>query len=166
MSNVEQKLQAMGLKLPACPAPVAAYLPVQTAGKLIYASGQTAWVDGKLLYAGKVGGDVSVADAYESAKLSAVNCLSAIATVADLDQIRIVRVHGWVNGVPDFGDQPAVVNGASELLEALYGEHGRHARKIHDKLKVVLQIDAKVTLVSPNTLKRFEGKAKRVTDLR
>ena len=97
MSNVEQKLQAMGLKLPACPAPVAAYLPVQTAGSLIYASGQTAWV-------------------------------SAIATVADLDRIRIVRVHGWVNGVPDFGDQPAVVNGASELLEALYGEHGRHAR--------------------------------------
>ena len=128
MSNVEQKLQAMGLKLPACPAPVAAYLPVQTAGHLIYASGQTAWVDGKLLYAGKVGGDVSIADAYESAKISAVNCLSAIATVADLDHIRIVRVHGWVNGVPDFGDQPAVVNGASELLEALYGEHGRHAR--------------------------------------
>lgn len=128
MSNVEQKLQAMGLKLPACPAPVAAYLPVQTAGNLIYASGQTAWVDGKLLYAGKVGGDVSIADAYESAKISAVNCLSAIATVADLDRIRIVRVHGWVNGVPDFGDQPAVVNGASELLEALYGEHGRHAR--------------------------------------
>ena len=114
MSNVEQKLQAMGLKLPACPAPVAAYLPVQTAGNLIYA--------------GKVGGDVSIADAYESAKISAVNCLSAIATVADLDHIRIVRVHGWVNGVPDFGDQPAVVNGASELLEALYGEHGRHAR--------------------------------------
>ena len=106
MSNVEQKLQAMGLKLPACPAPVAAYLPVQTAGNLIYASGQTAWVDGKLLYAGKVGGDVSIADAYESAKISAVNCLSAIATVADLDHIRIVRVHGWVNGVPDFGDQP------------------------------------------------------------
>ena len=128
MSNVEQKLQAMGLKLPACPAPVAAYLPVQTAGNLIYASGQTAWVDGKLLYAGKVGGDVSIADAYESAKISAVNCLSAIATVADLDRIRLVRVHGWVNGVPDFGDQPAVVNGASELLEALYGEHGRHAR--------------------------------------
>ena len=128
MSNVEQKLQAMGLKLPACPAPVAAYLPVQTAGNLIYASGQTAWVDGKLLYAGKVGGDVSIADAYESAKISAVNCLSAIATVADLDRIRIVRVHGWVNGVPDFGDQPAVVNGASELLEALYGDFKIYAR--------------------------------------
>ena len=130
MSNVEQKLQAMGLKLPACPAPVAAYLPVQTAGNLIYASGQTAWVDGKLLYAGKVGGDVSIADAYESAKISAVNCLSAIATVADLDRIRIVRVHGWVNGVPDFGDQPAVVNGASELLEALE-DRGRTLDGLH-----------------------------------
>ena len=125
---VLEKLKEMGLTLPECPKPVAAYLPVQTAGKLIYASGQTAWVDGKLLYAGKVGGGVSVEEAYESAKLSAVNCLSAIATVADLDAIRIVRVTGYVNAVPEFGDQPKVINGASELLVALYGENGRHAR--------------------------------------
>ena len=63
-----------------------------------------------------------------SAKLSALNCLSAIATVADLDSIRIVRVTGYVNAVPEFGDQPRVINGASELLQALYGENGRHAR--------------------------------------
>ena len=107
---------------------MAAYLPVQTAGKLIYASGQTAWVKGDLQYAGKVGGSVSVEEAYESAKLSALNCLSAIATVADLDSIRIVRVTGYVNAVPEFGDQPRVINGASELLQALYGENGRHAR--------------------------------------
>ena len=125
---VLEKLKKMGLTLPECPKPVAAYLPVQTAGNLIYASGQTAWVDGKLLYAGKVGGGVSVEEAYESAKLSAVNCLSAIATVADLDAIRIVRVTGYVNAVPEFGDQPKVINGASELLVALYGENGRHAR--------------------------------------
>ncbi len=125
---VLEKLKEMGLTLPECPKPVAAYLPVQTAGKLIYASGQTAWVDGKLLYAGKVGGGVSVEEAYESAKLSAVNCLSAIATVADLDAIRIVRVTGYVNAVPEFGDQPKVINGASELLVTLYGENGRHAR--------------------------------------
>lgn len=125
---VLEKLKEMGLTLPECPKPVAAYLPVQTAGKLIYASGQTAWVDGKLLYAGKVGGGVSVEEAYESAKLSAVNCLSAIATVADLDAIRIVRVTGYVNAVPEFGDQPKVINGASELLVSLYGENGRHAR--------------------------------------
>ncbi len=125
---VIEKLREMGIELPECPKPVAAYLPVQTAGKLIYASGQTAWVKGVLQYPGKVGGDVSIEEAYESAKLSAVNCLSAIATVADLDSIRIVRVTGFVNGVPDFGDQPRVVNGASELLEKLYGENGRHAR--------------------------------------
>ena len=123
-----EKLAEMGLELPVCPAPVAAYLPVQTAGKLIYASGQTAWVAGELKYAGKVGGAVSVEEAYESAKLSALNCLSAIATVADLDAIRIVRVTGYVNAVPEFGDQPKVVNGASELLQALYSENGRHAR--------------------------------------
>ena len=136
MSNVEQKLQAMGLKLPACPAPVAAYLPVQTAGNLIYASGQTAWVDGKLLYAGKVGGDVSIADAYESAKISAVNCLSAIATVADLDHIRIVRVHGWVNGVPDFGDQKRHRRGlaAHERL-GRDRDHRRKALNRHDTPK-------------------------------
>lgn len=125
---VLEKLKEMGLELPVCPAPVAAYLPVQTAGKLIYASGQTAWVKGELQYVGKVGGSVSVEEAYESAKLSALNCLSAIATVADLDSIRIVRVTGYVNAVPEFGDQPRVINGASELLQALYGENGRHAR--------------------------------------
>ena len=125
---VLEKLKEMGLELPVCPAPVAAYLPVQTAGKLIYASGQTAWVKGVLQYAGKVGGSVSVEEAYESAKLSALNCLSAIATVADLDSIRIVRVTGYVNAVPEFGDPPRVINGASELLQALYGENGRHAR--------------------------------------
>ncbi len=125
---IVEKLTALGLELPDCPAPVASYLPVQTAGKLIYASGQTAWVKGKLLYAGKVGDTVSVKEAYESAKLSALNCLSAIAAVADLDSIRIVRVTGYVNAAPEFGEQPMVINGASELLQALYGENGRHAR--------------------------------------
>lgn len=128
MSKIKEKLKELGYELPACPAPVAAYLPVQKCGRIIYASGQTAWVDGELKYAGKVGGDVSIEEAYESAKLSAINCLSAIDTIADLDRIRIVRVTGFVNAVPDFGDQPKVVNGASELLEKLYGENGRHAR--------------------------------------
>jgi len=128
VSKIEEKLSEMGLELPVCPAPVAAYLPVQKAGKLVYASGQTAWVNGVLQYAGKVGGTVSIEEAYESAKLSAINCLSAIKTIVDLDKIRIVRVTGFVNAVPEFGDQPKVVNGASELLEKLYGANGKHAR--------------------------------------
>ena len=67
MSKIEEKLSEMGLELPVCPAPVAAYLPVQKAGKLVYASGQTAWVNGVLQYAGKVGDTVSIEEAYESA---------------------------------------------------------------------------------------------------
>lgn len=128
MSNVEKRLEAMGIILPGCPAPVAAYLPVQQAGDLIYASGQTAWVNGVLQYPGKVGAEVSLEEAYESAKLSAINCLSAIKTITDLDSIRIVRVTGFVNAVPDFGNQPQVVNGASELMEAAFLENGKHAR--------------------------------------
>lgn len=128
MSMIEERLKELGLELPVCPTPVAAYLTVQTAGKLIYASGQTAWVNGELQYTGKVGDTVSIEEAYESAKISAINCLSAIKTVADLDSIRIVRVTGYVNATPDFGEQPKVINGASELLEKLFGENGRHAR--------------------------------------
>lgn len=128
MSRIEEKLKELGMELPVCPAPVAAYLPAQRYGNIIYASGQTAWVKGELQYVGKVGSEVTLQEAYESARLSAVNCLSAIKTVADLDRIRIVRVTGYVNAVSDFGDQPLVINGASELLEKLFGENGRHAR--------------------------------------
>ncbi len=150
MSKIEEKLSEMGLELPVCPAPVAAYLPVQKAGKLVYASGQTAWVNGVLQYAGKVGDTVSIEEAYESAKLSAINCLSAIKTIVDLDKIRIVRVTGFVNAVPEFGDQPKVVNGASELLEKLYGANGKHARSaigvgsLHTNASVEMEIIAEI----------------------
>lgn len=128
MSKVEERLKALGVELPVCPTPVAAYLTAQHTGNLIYASGQTAWVQGELQYAGKVGDTVSIEEAYESAKLSAVNCLSAIKNLADLDHIRIIRVTGYVNAVPEFDSQPQVINGASELLEKAFGERGRHAR--------------------------------------
>ena len=128
MSAIEAKLKNMNLELPVCPSPVAAYLPVQRAGNLVYASGQTAWVAGKLQYPGKVGESVSLEEAYESAKFSALNCLSAMRTIVDLDCIRIVRVTGFVNAVAGFGEQPRVINGASDLLERLFGENGKHAR--------------------------------------
>ena len=133
---VLEKLKEMGLELPVCPAPVAAYLPVQTAGKLIYASGQTAWVKGELQYAGKVGGSVSVEEAYESAKLSALNCLSAIATVADLDSIRIVRVTGYVNAVPEFGDQPRVIAAGPVRRErTACPQRDRRGQPAHQRLR-------------------------------
>lgn len=128
MSMIEEKLKELGYELPECPAPVAAYLPVQRVGNIIYASGQTAWVGGVLQYKGQVGTTVSLEEAYESAKISALNCLSAIRTIENLDRIRIIRITGYVNATSDFGDHPKVINGASELMEALFGEKGKHAR--------------------------------------
>ena len=128
MSKIEEKLKSMGMELPECPKPVGAFLPVQRAGKMIYAAGQTAWINGKQCYQGKVGKDLTVEEAYKSAKFSAINCLSAIRTVEDLDNIHIVRVTGYVNCEPDFGKHPEVINGASDLLLELFGENGRHAR--------------------------------------
>lgn len=129
MTNVEKKLSEMGYELPACPVPVAAYEPAQVAKNFIFVSGNTAFYNGKLLYAGKVGGDISIDEAYESAKISALRCISALASVADLDKVRILQVSGYINAVDDFGSHPKVLNGASELIKALFGEKGKHARK-------------------------------------
>lgn len=128
MGKITERLKKLGFELPVCPEPVASYLPVQRAGKIIYASGQTAWVNGTLKYQGQVGKTVSIDEAYESAKISALNCLSAIETIVDLDTIRIIRVTGYVNATSDFGDQPKVINGASDLMEKLFEENGKHAR--------------------------------------
>ena len=130
MGNVEKKLKELGIELPECPKPVAAYVPATCENGFIFASGQTAWVDGKLLYPGKVGEAVSVEEAYESAKISAVRVIAELKSiVGDLDNIKhIVKVTGYVNSAPDFGAQPKVVNGASELFCEVFGEAGKHAR--------------------------------------
>ena len=130
MGTVEKRLEELGIVLPECPKPVAAYVPAAVAGGFVYASGQTPIVDGKLVYKGKLGRDLTVEEGYEAAKLSAIRVLSELkAAVGDLDRIqRIVRVTGYVNSMPDFGDQPKVINGASELFVALFGDKGQHAR--------------------------------------
>lgn len=129
MPNVKKRLAELGVDLPECPTPAAAYIPACQAGDLIFVSGNTAWQDGVLLYPGRVGAEVSLEDAYRSARLSAIRCLSALASVADLDQVRIVQVSGYVYADAAFKDHPKVINGASELIEAVFGDRGRHARK-------------------------------------
>lgn len=128
MSRVEERLHALGMELPECPIPVAAYVVAQKHGSLIFVSGQTAQLDGKPAFVGKVGGEISPEEAYESAKLCALRCVSELRSVADLDQVRILKVLGFVNAVPEFGDHPRVMNGASELLERIFLERGKHAR--------------------------------------
>ena len=128
--SVKDKLASLGLTLPTAAAPVAAYVPAVKTGNLVFTAGQLPVVDGKLVLTGKVGSDVTPEDAKKMAEICALNALAAISLVADIDQIeKIVRVGGFVNGIPGFVAIPAVVNGASELLIKLFGDvNGKHAR--------------------------------------
>lgn len=130
MSQVEDKLREMGLELPEAPKPVAAYIPAKHVGELVYVSGQIPLKDGQIAYTGKVGQDLSIEDGYEAAKLCALNALAVVkATIGSLEKlVEVVHVRGYVNSASDFGEQPEVVNGASEFLGELLGDRGSHAR--------------------------------------
>ncbi len=129
MSDVRAKLAELGLTLPVAAKPIAAYVPAVRTGNLVFTAGQLPLVDGAIVMAGKVGGDVTVEQAKEMAQVCALNALAAVALVANVDDIvRVVRVVGYVNGVPGFVNHPGVVNGASELFVHIWGEDGKHAR--------------------------------------
>jgi enamine deaminase RidA (YjgF/YER057c/UK114 family) len=126
----EQKLAALGLTLPAVPAAIANYVPAVRSGQLVFLAGQLArGPDGKFLR-GKIGRDFTEAQGAAAAQGCALQLLAALkAQIGELSKVkRIVRVGGFVNGTDDFTAQPQVVNGASDLLVAVFGERGRHAR--------------------------------------
>ncbi len=130
MSRVGQRLEKIGLNLPAIPKPVAAYIPAKQTGNLVFTAGQLPMVDGELISKGLLGQDVEIDEANKAARICTLNALAAIkGVIGDLDRIKqIVRVVGYVASVPTFTQQPAVVNGASELLLEIFGENGKHAR--------------------------------------
>jgi enamine deaminase RidA (YjgF/YER057c/UK114 family) len=126
----EQKLTAMGLALKAVPPAIANYVPAVRSGNLVFLAGQIPrGADGKVL-AGKVGREVTTEQAAEAARTCALQLLAALkAEIGELSKVkRIVRVGGFVNCTDDFTEQPKVVNGCSDLLVAMFGDRGRHAR--------------------------------------
>jgi len=126
---IEKKLKELGLDVPEAAMPLAAYVPAVQVEGYVYTAGQIPLVDGELKYQGKLGKDFSVEDGYEAAKICALNCLAAIKSVADLDNIeKVVKVVGFVNSAEGFNAQPKVVNGVSELIGEIFGEAGKHAR--------------------------------------
>ncbi|MCY1652320.1 MULTISPECIES: RidA family protein [Streptomyces] len=141
---VEAKLAELGLTLPDVVPPLASYQPAMRSGVYVYTSGQLPMVDGKLAVTGKVGAEVTADEAKELAKTCALNALAAVKSVAgDLDRIaRVVKVVGFVASASDFTGQPGVVNGASELLGAVLGDKGVHARSAVGV--AVLPLDAPV----------------------
>lgn len=144
MSAAEDKIAALGLKLPQVVPPLATYQPAVRSGSYVFTSGQLPMVDGAPLTTGKVGAEVGAEQAKDLAATCALNALAAVKSViGDLDKIqRIVKVVGFVASAPDFTGQPGVLNGASELLGEILGDKGVHARSAVGV--AVLPLDAPV----------------------
>jgi len=131
MSKAEEKLAALGLELPVAAAPVANYVGYTVSGKTVYVSGQLPFKDGKLLVTGRLGAGVPVEDGYAAGRQCGLNILAHLkaACGGDLDRVsRVLRLGGFVNSTPEFTDAPKCVNGASDLMVAVFGDAGRHAR--------------------------------------
>jgi enamine deaminase RidA (YjgF/YER057c/UK114 family) len=129
--KIDARLAELGIELPKAAAPAANYIPYVRTGNLVFISGQGAFRDGAFEYLGRVGENMSIEEAQQSARLVGLNLIAQMkeACGGDLDRVvRIVKLGGFVNSTPDFTDQPKVVNGASDLMVEVFGEAGRHAR--------------------------------------
>jgi len=126
----EARLTELGITLPLAPKPVATYIPAVRVGDLLFLSGTGPFKDGAIVYAGKLGKDLTVEQGYEAARLTLLNALAMVRQeLGTLDRVtRIVRLTGHVASAEGFTQQPAVINGASDLLVQIFGEAGRHAR--------------------------------------
>lgn len=143
--SVTERLSELGISLPGVAAPVAAYVPATQVGNQVWTSGQLPFVDGSLPATGKVGAEVSQEDAYQYARTAVLNALAAVDSVAGLDNVtRVLKVVGYVASAPDFAGQPAVVNGASELIADIFGDAGAHVRSAVGV--AVLPLDAPVEI--------------------
>lgn len=148
--KVESKLKELGIVLTEPAKPLAAYVPAAKSGEFVYVSGQLPLEDGALQTKGTVGKDVSTEKAKELARACAIQCLSALkSVVGDLDNVKkIVKVTGFVASTADFTEQPAVINGASELIAAAFGDAGLHARAAVGVASLPLGAPVEVELIA------------------
>ena len=142
--SANHRINELGIVLPQVATPAGAYVPAVVSGNLVFTAGQIPLVDGKLAATGKVGKDLTAEQAREIARICALNAVAAVKSViGDLDRVKkVVKVVGFVSSDPSFSQQPAVVNGASEVLEQIFGEKGIHARSAVGV--AVLPLDAPV----------------------
>lgn len=142
------RLAELGIGLPAVSAPLAAYVPAVRSGALVFTSGQLPMQDGQLAGVGKVGAQVSPEDGYRLARVCALNALAAVDALVGVDAItRVVKVVGFVASAPGFTGQPGVVNGASEVLGEIFGEHGAHARSAVGVAELPLDAPVEVEVI-------------------
>ena len=128
--TVEDRLKDLGLSLPETPTPAGNYVPAVRSGNMVYVSGHGPRHHDGTMITGKVGRDLTVEEGYAAARLTMLNCLASLkAEIGDLERVqRIVKLFGMVNCTEDFDRHPEVINGGSDLLTALFGERGKHAR--------------------------------------
>jgi enamine deaminase RidA (YjgF/YER057c/UK114 family) len=128
--EIEARLLQLGFSLPDPPKPVGAYLTTRQAGDLLFLSGTTCYTPEGLLFKGRVGKELTLQDGYAAARQTMLNLLSVAKDVlGNLDRVEcVIKLNGYVNSAPDFDRQPEVINGASDLLEQVFGERGKHAR--------------------------------------
>jgi enamine deaminase RidA (YjgF/YER057c/UK114 family) len=148
VSDPVARLAELGLELPPVVPPVAAYVPAVQTGNHVYVSGQVPVADGKVLATGKVGAEVAPEAAAELARRCALNALAAVDALVGLNRVvRVVKVVGFVASAPGFTGQPAVINGASELFRAVFGEAGRHARSAVGVAELPLGVPVEVEAI-------------------
>ncbi|HLU63562.1 MAG TPA: RidA family protein [Protaetiibacter sp.] len=147
--TVADRLAELGLALPPVVTPVAAYVPAQVSGNLVFTAGQLPMVGGVMPAVGKVGAEIGADEAQEFARICALNALAAVdSVIGSLDRVtRVVKVTGFVASAPDFTGQPGVVNGASELLGEIFGDAGTHARSAVGVAVLPLDAPVEVELV-------------------
>ena len=145
----ENKLRELGLELPSVPKPAGSYVPAVRAGAFLFTAGQLPFENGELRTKGKVGAAVTPEEAREAAWLCALNALAAVAAEAGglANVRRIVKVTGFVASAPGFNGQPAVLNGASDLLGDVFGEAGKHARSAVGVSELPLDAPVEVELI-------------------
>lgn len=142
------RLTELGIELPDVVAPLAAYVPAVRTGNLVYTSGQLPMQAGELPHTGKLGEQVSPEEGHALARICALNALAAVDALVGLDAVaRVVKVVGFVASAPNFNRQPAVVNGASELLGEVFGDAGKHARSAVGVSELPLDAPVEVELI-------------------
>jgi len=147
--SVDAKLAELGITLPPAPKPVATYIPAVRAGDLLFLSGTGPFRDGRIAFAGKLGRDLTVEQGAEAARLTLLNALAMVRQeLGTLDHVvRIVRLTGHVASAEGFTQQPAVINGASDLLVQIFGEAGRHARLALGAAELPLNMCIEIELI-------------------
>ena len=130
MSVIESRLAELGVTLPTPPMPVASYVPCTISGNIVFVSGQIPIADGAIKYIGKLGVDVPLEAGQAAAQLCAINVLAQLkAAIGDLDRVtKCLKLGVFINAAPDYTQQPEVANGASDLIAAVFGDAGKHAR--------------------------------------